>query len=211
MKEELVLQILNEFERTSLCQKRNCEATIVPSAQTDDEFGLDASVFGTRTSNKMWARDDISMAAIKGGPCPPMMMRMNASARAMATRRYGVTAGPNVSEESSTEMDLSLKMNPTMKMNAITRGRGPIELLVGGEWKQCLSRARTLKNKQEGLEDTFNSRPESRQRCALKKSTVEIMRIEDTNGVGNANITRNVRYLEDKSLSGPVARSGLVN
>ena len=173
---------------------------MVSTTRTNDEFGLDASVFGTRTSNEMWARDEvsmarneISMAAIKGGPCPPLMMRMNASASAMTTRRYGVTAGSNASEESSTEIDLSLKMNPTMKMNAITRGRGPIELLVGGEWKQCLSRARTLKNKQEGLEDKFKSRPESRQRRALKKSTVEIMRMEDSNGVGNANITRNVR------------------
>ena len=158
--------MLNEFERTSLPRKRNREATMVSTTRTDDEFGLDASVFGTRTSNEMWARDEvsmtpneISMAAIKGGPCPPMMLRMNASASAMTTRRYGVTAGPNASEESSTEIDLSLKMNPTTKMNAInlkmnprtkmntiTRGRGPIELLVGGEWKQCLSRARTLKN-----------------------------------------------------------------
>jgi len=200
LKAELDMRILNEFERTSLRRKRNREATMASTTRTDDEFGLDASVFGMRTSNKMWARDDasmarddISMAAIKGGPCPPMMMRTNASANAMTTRRYGVTAGSNASEESSSEIDLSLKMNPTMKMNAITRGRGPIELLVGGEWKQCLSRARTLKNKQEGLEDKFKSRPESRQRRALKKSTVEIMKIEDTNGVGNAIITRNVR------------------
>ena len=116
---------------------------MVSTTRTDDEFGLDASVTGTRTSNEMWARDEvsmapneISMAAIKGGPCPPMMLRMNASASATTTRRYGVTAGSNASKESSIEIYLILKMNPTMKMNAITRGRGPIELLVGGEWKQ---------------------------------------------------------------------------
>ena len=114
LKEELVLRILNEFERTSLRQKRNCGATMVATTRTDNEFGLDAGLFGTPTSNEMWTRDEVSTAAINCKPGPPLAMKMDAVSNAIAAKQCLGAAERNASEESSNEIDFVLKLNQTM-------------------------------------------------------------------------------------------------
>ena len=81
-----------------------------------DEFGLRATLFGSRTSNEMWARDDVTMVVIDCGPDHLMVMKLNAISNAKAAGRCMGAAESIASKVSSNEFEFRLKSSP--KMNA---------------------------------------------------------------------------------------------
>ena len=87
-KAEFQLTMLNEFDCLNLRRKRNQERTMMPKTRTDnerfDEYGLRATLFGSRTSNKMRVCDNVTTAEINCGPDPLMVMKLNVILNAMA-------------------------------------------------------------------------------------------------------------------------------
>ena len=118
---EFPVRMLNEFDCANLRRKRHRERTMrtmMLKKRTDDErfneFGLRATLFGSRTSNEMWTRDDVTMAAINCGPGLLMVMKLSAISNAMTAGRCMSAAEPIASKVSSNEIEFRLKSSPTM-------------------------------------------------------------------------------------------------